>query len=209
MASVVILANGDFPSADKPLERLKEADIVICCDGAAINLIEYGRKPDYVVGDLDSLPEGLKRDLADCIVHIEEQESNDLTKAFNFALTLHPERIDILGATGKREDHTLGNISLLIDYTREAACPVEMFTDFGRFIAFFSSGTFHTDKGGQVSIFAFDPTLKIKSAGLVYPTDEVIFNSLWKATLNEAASTEFSLSLSHPSGCLLFFADSI
>lgn len=41
-------------------------------------------------------------------------------------------RIDILGATGKREDHTLGNISLLFDYMRQGL-DVTMQTDYGSF----------------------------------------------------------------------------
>ena len=38
-----------------------------------------------------------------------------------------------MGATGKQEDHTLGNISLLIDYMK-AGAQVTMLTDHGMFI---------------------------------------------------------------------------
>ena len=112
-----------------------------------------------------------------------------------------------MGATGKREDHTLGNVSLLLDYAREASCPVEMLTDYGRFEAIFDTAALPSAPGQQISIFSFDNSLKITSAGLKYPTDEVRFDTLWKATLNEALSDTFTLTLSHPSGVLLFFAD--
>jgi len=204
---IVILAAGDFPRADLPLRILRESDLRICCDSAAEGLVAHGLEPDRIVGDLDSLSPTFRTRYAGRIIHIAEQDDNDLTKAFHLALTLSPSRITILGATGRREDHTLGNISLLLDYAREADCPVEMLTDYGRFTAIFDTATLPAMPGQQISVFAFDNDLTIKSAGLKYPTDQVRFDTLWKATLNEALSSSFTLTLSHPSGVLLFFAD--
>ena len=206
---IVILAAGDFPRAEAPLKALREADVRICCDSAAEELVAAGLKPDRIVGDLDSLSPAFQERYAGILTRIAEQDDNDLTKAFHLALTLDPSRITVVGATGRREDHTLGNVSLLLDYAREAACPVEMLTDYGRFTAIFDTATLPAVPGRQVSIFAFDNSLKITSAGLKYPTDAVVFDSLWKATLNEALSDAFTLTLSHPSGVLLFFADNL
>ncbi len=204
---IVILAAGDFPRAQAPLKALRKADLRICCDSAAEALVAYGLVPDRIVGDLDSLSPVFQERFADRITQITGQEDNDLTKAFHLALTLNPARITIVGATGKREDHALGNISLLLDYAREAVCPVEMLTDYGRFAAIYDTASLQAVPGQQVSIFAFDNALNIKSAGLKYPTDQVRFDTLWKATLNEALSDSFTLTLSHPCGVLLFFAD--
>lgn len=205
--AIVILAAGDFPRAEAPLRALHEADLRICCDSAAEALVAYGLEPDRIVGDLDSLSPALQARYAAILTRVAEQDDNDLTKAFHVALTLHPSRITILGATGRREDHTLGNVSLLLDYVREAACPVEILTDYGRFTAICDSATLPSVPGQQISIFAFDNSLKIKSAGLKYPTGQVRFDTLWKATLNEAISETFTLTLSHPCGVLLFFAN--
>ena len=204
---IAILAAGDFPRAEAPLRALREADVRICCDSAAEELVAAGLEPDRIVGDLDSLSPAFQERYAGILTRIAEQDDYDLTKAFHLALTLDPSRITVVGATGRREDHTLGNVSLLLDYAREAACPVEMLTDYGRFTALFETATLPSVPGQQVSIFAFDNSLKITSAGLKYPTDAVVFDSLWKATLNEALSDAFTLTLSHPSGVLLFFAD--
>ena len=204
---IVILAAGDFPRGEAPLAALRAADRRICCDSATEALVAAGMEPDHIIGDMDSLSTEFFARYAAIITRISEQDDNDLTKAFHLALTMHPGRITILGATGKREDHTLGNVSLLLDYAREAPCPVEMLTDHGRFEAIFDTATLPSVPGQQVSIFAFDNTLKITSAGLRYPTDAVVFDTLWKATLNEALSDAFTLTLSHPSSVLLFFAD--
>ena len=206
---IVILAAGDFPRAAAPLKALRDADLRLCCDSAAAGLVAVGLEPDRIVGDMDSLAPELRERYAGIITRIAEQDDNDLTKAFRLALTLRPAHITILGATGRREDHTLGNISLLLDYARQAPCPVEIRTDYGRFTAIYDTATRPAVPGRQVSIFAFDHSLKITSAGLKYPTDAVVFDSLWKATLNEALSDSFTLTLSHPSGVLLFFADNL
>ena len=47
---------------------------------------------------------------------MKDQETNDLTKAVNYVKTLGFREVLILGATGRREDHTLGNISLLAQF---------------------------------------------------------------------------------------------
>ena len=204
---IVILAAGDFPQAAAPLRALREADIRICCDSAAEALVAHGLEPDRIIGDMDSLSAECKQRYRDIITRVREQDDNDLTKAFHLALTLGPSRITLVGTTGKREDHTMGNVSLLLDYVREAPCPVSILTDYGRFEAITDTATLPAVPGQQVSIFAFDNKLKIKSAGLKYPTGQVCFDTLWKATLNEALSSSFTLTLSHPSGVLLFFAD--
>ena len=206
---IVILAAGDFPHSPAPLRALREADLRICCDSAAEALVAFGLQPDRIVGDLDSLSADFRMRYARIVTHIAEQDDNDLTKAFHLALAAEPSRITIVGATGKREDHTLGNVSLLLDYARDASCPVEMLTDYGCFTAIFDTATLPAIPGQQVSIFAFDNRLKITSAGLKYPTGAVCFDTLWKATLNEALSEKFTLTLSHPCGVLLFFADDL
>ena len=57
--------------------------------------------------------------------------------------------------------------------------------------------------GRRVSIFSPDNTLQIRSTGLKYPTDEVVFDNWWKATLNKAADDTVRLEFSHPSMALI------
>ena len=60
-----------------------------------------------------------------------DQETNDLTKSVHFCAYKTDEEIAIVGGTGYREDHTLGNISLLADYMEAAT--VMMVTNYGIF----------------------------------------------------------------------------
>ena len=114
----VILANGEYPTHVLPLKILEEAKFVVCCDGAANEYILRGHTPDIIIGDGDSLSPENKTRFSDIIHHIADQETNDQTKAVHFLQEKGYQRIAIVGATGKREDHTLGNISLLLDYMK-------------------------------------------------------------------------------------------
>lgn len=210
--TIVILAAGDFPRSEKVLRLLDEADLIACCDSAALKLLDAGREPGLIVGDMDSLPQELRERFADRIRIRSGQDDNDLTKTFHEVLPLNPSVIHILGATGRREDHTLGNISLLAEYVREIeaaflACEIDMVSDLGVFRAATCSRTFQCIPGQEISIFAFDNSLRMTAEGLRYPLDAVIFDSLWKATLNVATGDSFALHLNHSAPYLVYFSN--
>ena len=176
----VILANGDYPSAALPLRMLEEASYVVCCDGGANEYIARGYLPDVIIGDGDSLSETNRLQYASLIHHNPDQETNDQTKAIQFLLSQGKKRVAIVGATGKREDHTIGNLSLLMEYRRMGA-DVRTYTDYGVFIPCKDSCLFDCRKGQSVSIFNF--TAKgLKAEGLEYPLYD--FTTWWQGTLN-------------------------
>ena len=104
-------------------------------------------------------------------------------------------RFTILGATGKREDHTMGNISYLVTFAEEyPGADIEMLTDYGRFVAIRGERTFSSFPRQQVSLFTMTPDVPIASKGLKWELDGFHARRWWQATLNEALGTEFSLS---------------
>ena len=98
----------------------------------------------------------------------------------------------IVGATGKREDHTIGNVFRALDY----GC--EIVTDTGRFIPVRGKATLKVSKGAAVSIFAPDPRTRMTSKGLEWPLDEVRFRNLYCATLNRSTATRVTLTCTKP-----------
>ena len=185
----VIVAGGEFPTAPQPLEILQSAPYVVCCDGAADRYIATGRVPDAIVGDGDSISAENREKFAHLLHIISEQESNDQTKAVRYLLEHGMRRIAIVGATGRREDHTIGNISLLIEYAR-AGCQVRSFTDHGVFIPCNGTTTHKCCKGQQVSIFSITAR-DLSAEGLLYPIYD--FNNWWQGTLNECTGDEFTI----------------
>ncbi|WP_288318911.1 thiamine diphosphokinase [Xylanibacter caecicola] len=179
----VILGNGDFPSHAVPLGILRNARHIFCCDGAGISLIERGIVPDAIIGDGDSLPQKFKEEYGHIIHIVNEQEHNDQTKATLFCRNLGYRRIAYIGATGRREDHTIGNISLLMDYMADYGMEPVMVTDHGYFIPCRGRSEFATFARQQVSIFNFGYT-KISAEGLAWRTYN--YRNWWQGTLNEA-----------------------
>jgi thiamine pyrophosphokinase len=184
MSNAVIVADGAFPVHKVPLRYLESADVIVCCDGSSESLINSGKIPDAIVGDMDSLSDELRNRFSDRIYVEDNQETNDLTKAVEWCHASGYDDITILGATGKREDHTIGNISLLAEYSRFVV--VKMVTDTGIFLPFHMSCKIETNPGYQVSIFSINPETEITSSGLRYPLIRRKLKNWWEATLNEA-----------------------
>lgn len=189
-SQVVIVGNGEFPTTPLTLKILKEATTVILCDGAANSYIKTGRNFDVIIGDGDSVSSEVKQNYASKIIINSDQETNDQTKAINFLYSKGITEISIIGATGKREDHSLGNISLLIDYMQQGI-NAKIFTDYGVFIPVTGNAKVLVNPKQKVSIFNYNCT-EMSAIGLKYPIRA--FNALWQGTLNEALNNEIIIS---------------
>ncbi|MBO5331285.1 MAG: thiamine diphosphokinase [Alistipes sp.] len=185
----VILANGEYPSATTPLHILHSAPYVVCCDGGADRYIELGYTPDAIIGDGDSLSDQNRIRFADIIHYNPDQDTNDQTKAVEFLQEKGVKNIAIVGATGKCEDHTIGNIALLVEYMRMGIV-VCSFTDYGVFVPCRNDSSFECQAGQKVSIFNISAK-NLSCEGLEYPIYD--FTAWWQGTLNRCTGSEFSI----------------
>ena len=188
---VVVLAGGDYPQHAVPTQILQQAPRIVCCD-SAIELLHPSlyNKVEAVVGDGDSMSDAAKRQFHDVLYVEHEQADNDLTKATRYCVSRNYCSIAYLGATGKREDHTLGNISLLLRYFQTYGVQPVMVTDYGTFVPCHGDCTFESFAKQQVSIFNFS-CQRIESEGLRWPSHA--YQSWWEGTLNEAEGESFSI----------------
>ena len=213
--TAVIIDNGDFPKKEYPRFLLRNADYVVCCDGALEKYfrnmeVVFGgeRMPDVVIGDLDSLGKAARKRYTGKLVHVAEQETNDQTKAVDYTVSHFADvsSIYILGGSGGREDHTIGNLSLLMEYAGrfgETGPKIEMVSDWSTAFALTDSADIHCGTGRKFSLFSPDNSLTVKSKGLQWPTDGVVFDNWWKATLNIASEDVVHLDFSHRSMALV------
>lgn len=213
--NIVIICDGSFPKSEYPRYIIRTADFIICCDGALSKFIKHSerifgteRLPDLVIGDMDTLSAAMQKKYADIIIREDEQEHNDQTKAVRWALNNLTDigSIHILGATGGRADHTIGNLSLLMEYTRMfdlGDIQIETVTDEGTIFPVTDTIEFDCGSGREISIFSPDSSLRITSEGLAYKTDDVIFDNWWKATLNKASEDKVRLEFNHRSMALI------
>lgn len=195
----VVIDAGNFPRNGIALRWLQGCSHIVCCDGAANSYLASPHPKVWrIVGDCDSLSPEIAHRYKDIIRRNPDQETNDQTKAVTYLAAKGFRRIAILGATGKREDHTLGNISLLLSYLAQGI-EARAYTDYGVFIPVEGTRTFYCAPGTKVSVFNFRAT-GLLAEGLRYPIRD--FDSLWQGTLNEATDGTFTI---HATGTYLIF----
>lgn len=116
--TAVIVANGQMAAGEWLLPYLAAATVVVAADGGVKHLYRLARRPDVVVGDMDSLPEAERAWLDSSepplfLTYPADKDQTDLELALAYVLAQESGDILIAGALGGRVDHQLANILLL------------------------------------------------------------------------------------------------
>lgn len=93
-------------------------DFIIAADAGLIFCQKAGVEPDLILGDFDSVPREVLAEYERTCAHKimkypSQKDETDTELALNEALKRVSREIVILGATGTRLDHVLGNMQLL------------------------------------------------------------------------------------------------
>lgn len=187
----VILANGKFPSNEIALRFIEQAERIICCDGAVEKLLHFGKQPDVVIGDFDSIPHTLLQQLKGIVIEDKDTEKNDLQKSLNYCKSNNYNNISIIGACGLREDHQLANLAILDMFS--ADLDLIMVSDHGIFSFISEDRDFNSYPGQAVSIFNLDGKARFTFHGLRYPVHERQFTHLWEGSLNISEGERFRI----------------
>ena len=193
---VVILAAGDFPHGEVARALLARAHEVICCDGAAEEYCATGAMPVAVVGDFDSLSDELRTLLADRLHHRPDQDVNDLWKALTLAIERGAREVTVLGAFGRREDHSIGNLMLCA--ARMHDINIHVVGDRGAFDFIDQDSRSESFAGQQVSLFTLSPTTEISTSGLRYEPPQNHLEAMWQGVSNESLGDEFTIHTNGP-----------
>lgn len=119
MNNTLILTGGDLrPEFVKDYMKDKKFDIIIAVDGGLSIADKANVKPNYIVGDFDTVNSILlykyeKMEDVEIIRYKPEKDATDTGLAIQKAIKENSFSIHILGATGTRFDHTIANILLL------------------------------------------------------------------------------------------------
>ena len=189
--NIVLLANGEFPTNKIAINYINKADLIVCCDGAANTAIKKGYNPDYIIGDFDSVNKDICNNSE--LIHISDQNENDLRKSIHWIEQNGGKEIVILGATGKRDDHTLGNIFSLLN--EKFKIRLKIITDYGQFMQIKKKKTFNTFIKQPISFFTNSPKTKITAENLKYPLKNTQFNNLYQGSLNLASSSTLNVNI--------------
>lgn len=201
---IVILCNGARPAKAHIGQELSEAGLFIAADGGARLAEELGLQPDLIVGDLDSYrPDPEKIEKAK-IVHDPDQETNDLEKALKLALARGARRVTVFGATGKRLDHTLKNLSVLKQF-HDSFLSIRFADSYGEMFLLPKRFRSRLVPGTAVSLVPLSEKVEgISTEGLRFPLrDESLQIGVRDGSSNEAVTPE--ISVTHVKGDLLIY----
>lgn len=122
-ARAVLLGNGRPPEPELLARHLEGHPLLLCADGGANTALALGHRPDWVVGDFDSVAgEVLSRIPPERQIRVDAEDTGtDLEKALRHASSLGVAEAVLLGFTGGRVDHTLWNLGVVAAYGRRPA----------------------------------------------------------------------------------------
>lgn len=156
-------------------------DLLIGVDGGLDFLYSINRRPDWIIGDFDSVnPLALEyfrhMEGVECLQLSSVKDDTDTECAIRKAMELGASDITILGATGSRVDHLLGNICLL-GLGFETGTNITMVDGHNRIQMVNAKLEIEKEKqyGRYVSLIPFTTTVEgVTCRGMKYPLENYI-----------------------------------
>lgn len=112
----IIVANGELGDPELALEWLDRAELVIAADGGLRHCARLGRRPQLLIGDLDSVDsdelDRLESAGTEVRRHPRRKDATDLELALLEARDRGAQDIVVLGAIGSRWDQSLASLLL-------------------------------------------------------------------------------------------------
>ena len=189
----IILANGQYPSHLSALNMLHTAGTIICTDGSANKLLENGLIPNVIIGDMDSTTVD-QNSFKGLYVKIIDQENTDLDKAFEWCKLNNLSPLTVLGTSQLREDHTIGNLILLANYSDEL--DINFVTDYFTITCHHGKRSFTSFKQQLVSIVPVEDIQSITTEGLEFPLIDEPFPLSSRGISNRATGHQFIITSS-------------
>lgn len=169
-----IFLNGQISDYDLIKQKVKNYDLIICCDGGANHMYKLGLVPNYIVGDLDSINEEVleyyKKKNVEFRKFNKEKDETDMQLATILAKKIGAKSIDFFSSLGGRIDHTLANINFLY-YVKSLGIQTKIISEYEEiFILVNEYKEFDFGIGQVVSVIPIENS-KVTLKGFKYPLD--------------------------------------
>lgn len=204
--TALIITGGDCPGKDVLQELYERCGFCVAADSGAHAALDAGIKPDYLVGDFDSIQDvSLLKNFPEDAVHSYpvEKDDTDTELSIKLAREKGADKVLIAGAGGGRLDHMLAVFSLFL----KPHAPQEWHTS--NETALLVEGEFFhkLPVGKRVSVFPLScETSILHSTGLKWPLDGFTWQLGDHGISNIAVHDTVSINLG--SGKLLLIFDS-
>ena len=193
---VFLLLNGEQPNK---LPVISEYEIICATDGAYQYLLENNIKPHFISGDFDSL-ETLPKEIE--AIETPDQNFTDFDKMLQILFDKGYTTIDVFGASGKEQDHFLGNLNTAIEW--EKKLKITFFDNHGSYFLAAKKITIPNCKLKTISLVPFPKAKEITTKGLQFSLnkEDLVFGKRI-GTRNKAIENEVEINFK--SGNLFIF----
>lgn len=202
MSSALLLINGQLP---KQLPNLDHYAVVACTDGAYRYFLEHPKERcDYIIGDLDSLPQFTKQNTSPCVIQTPDQNKTDFEKALLFLLSKQITHINVYGASGREQDHFLGNLSVALQFQHQLA--ITFYDDYQYYFLAKQQTLLNNVKGRTISLIPLPNAENVTTQGLAYPiNNQTLSFGQWMSLRNVAVDD--SVTVTYCQGALFIFVE--
>lgn len=165
----LIIANGAACNLELLGQLLEWQPLVVVLDSAMERVMELNIKVDVLIGDFDRNFDPtiyLEQQYPLEIVHVADQNSTDLEKAFAYLIKRGIPAANVVWATGKRADHTITNITNIAKYKSDLK--IVMYDDFSRIYPLPTNFSKWYEKDTIISLIPIGVVNGITTQNLVY-----------------------------------------
>ncbi len=197
MKKCIIWANGKAPVKSVLLHlKSRGYETLICADGGANSAVKLGIKPDFIIGDLDSISKetlsAFKNNVK--IIRFKRQNDTDVEKCLKYAIKKKYTEAVLVGVTGDRLDHTFCNLGIIIKFFDKIKLSIIAENSF--LTAYTGKVEIDVQKNETVSLYGLNSKTKIISGGLKYPLNNIALPFGEKeSTSNIAVSDKLKLNI--------------
>jgi len=185
--NVFLLLNGEPP---KNLPEFSNYKIICATDGAYQFLKEKKIVPNFISGDFDSLTD-LPKDIE--VIHTPNQDFTDFDKILQILFEKGFKNVDVFGASGKEQDHFLGNLHTAIQWKEKLN--LTFFDNHSRYFLADKNTEILNSVDKTISLVPFPEATSIKTKGLQYSlNDENLTFGQRIGTRNKAVKNKVEIS---------------
>lgn len=200
----LIIANGATCSEELLGQLLEWSPIVIALDSAIDRVLDLNIKVDVLLGDFDRSfdPAYYKEKQFPLeIIHTPNQDKTDLEKAFDYLIERKIPAVNVVWATGKRADHTITNITSIVQYRETLKIVLlddhsKIFLLPKRFEKWYTANT-------PISLIPIGNVVGIHSENLYYPLNNDTLTIGYKTGSSNHVAKDGIVIIEHRDGDLL------
>ena len=170
MNRCVVIGGAEIKNYERINRNLRDDDFAVFCDSGLRHRPFLHVVPRLIVGDFDSHPRPVTD--VETIVLPREKDDTDTVYAVKEALRRGYESFLLIGMTGARMDHTLGNLSLLL-YLDSLRKPALLLDDYSEMEVVSREEAGITEEFPYFSLLNISGTAKgIRITGAKFPLED-------------------------------------